>query len=122
MQRTGFLALQIHYSTKLSFHFLEVSGLFDEDAEENAMDNTPSTSSNVEVTLTVPGKKSKCGRPYVISFHIFKDFMFHHIASQTVLISLTVTSQSQVSRRNKEMDTAEDKPNKKGRTNCCAQG
>ena len=36
------------------------------------MDNIPSTSSNVEVTLTVPGKKSKCGRPYVMYFHIYR--------------------------------------------------
>ena len=41
----------------------EVSGLLDDNAAESGMDNMPSTSSNVEVTLTVPGKKTKCGRP-----------------------------------------------------------
>ncbi|CAB3998693.1 DNA repair complementing XP-C cells [Paramuricea clavata] len=42
----------------------EVSGIFDDSDAENVTSDMPSTSSNVEVTLTVPGqKKSKCGRP-----------------------------------------------------------
>ena len=41
----------------------EVSGLLDDNASGSGKDSMPSTSNNVEVTLTVPGKKSKFSRP-----------------------------------------------------------
>ena len=61
-----------------NFCAVEASGIFEENDMDGDTNNLPTTSNNVEVTISVPGKKKKCGKPYVVLF-TFKCIYFNYV-------------------------------------------